>query len=226
MFILSWIFLGLSVVSLLLYTISLLKNIDTLQKISSIMMITFFGILNIVLLANKLPDTFNTLITTIITYAILITTIALGAFLKTKYINNIKYSLFLITTLIWVSLYNSVFYIFRVSNLLIILMITIYISLFIFTCIKIGKQKSHFYFYSLIELFSCYILNFCSIISLLYGRTLNSLVLFLGTSTNIALVLIYIFNIKKSYKHERMIKYLSLLAAQLLISYSNVILFY
>lgn len=226
MFILNWIFLGLSAFSLLLYIISLLKNIDTLQKISSIMMITFFGILNIAFLANKLPDTYNTLITTIITYSILITTIALDAFLKTKYIDNIKYSFFLITTLTWISLYNSVFYIFRISNVLIIFMILVYISLFIFTCIKIGKQKSHFYFYSLIELLPCYFLNFTSIISLLYGKTLNSLVLFLGTSTNVALVLFYIFNIKKSYKHERMIKYLSLLAAQLLISYSNVILFY
>lgn len=226
MFILNWIFLGLSAFSLLLYIISLLKNIDTLQKISSIMMITFFGILNIAFLANKLPDTYNTLITTIITYSILITTIALDAFLKTKYIDNIKYSFFLITTLTWISLYNSVFYIFRISNVLIIFMILVYISLFIFTCIKIGKQKSHFYFYSLIELLPCYFLNFTSVISLLYGKTLNSLVLFLGTSTNVALVLFYIFNIKKSYKHERMIKYLSLLAAQLLISYSNVILFY
>lgn len=226
MFILNWIFLGLSAVSLLLYLISLLKKIETLNKISSIMMITFFGALNIVFLVNKLPDTFNTLITTIITYILLIAIVVIDTFITAKFIDNIKYVIFLVSTTIWISLYNSVFYIFRISNLLSIFLILIYISIFIFACLKIEKQKTHFYFYSLVELIPCYILNFCSIISLLYGRTLSSLVLFLGTSINLTLVIFYILNIKKSYKHERMIKYLSLLAAQLLISYSNVILFY
>lgn len=223
---LNWIFLGLSALSLLLYIISLFKKIDILNKVSSIMLIAFLGTLNTLFLLNKLPDTFNTVIFSITTYVLLTTVCILSIIKDNNVLKNLASILFFINIITWFSFYKSIFYIFRIPTLLFIFLVLFYIAIFTFTSIKIGKQKLHFYFYSFIELIPCFCLNFCSIISLIFGRTLNSLILFWGTSTNIALVIFYIFNIKKSYKHERLIKYLSLLVAQLLISYSNVILFY
>lgn len=223
---LNWIFLGLSALSLLLYIISLIKKIEILNKISSILLITFLGTLNTLFLLNKLPDSFNTVIFSITTYILLTTAYLLSTLKENKLLKKVILFIFFTNNILWLSFYKSIFYIFRIPTLLFVFVCLCYITLSSFSFIKIGKQKLNFYFYSFLELVPCFCLNFCSIISLIFGRTLNSLVLFLGTSANIALVIFYIFNIKKSYKHERMIKYLSLLAAQLLISYSNVILFY
>lgn len=223
---LNWIFLGLSALSLLLYIISLIKKIEILNKISSILLIAFLGTLNTLFLLNKLPDSFNTVIFSITTYVLLTTAYLLSTLKENKLLKKVILFIFFTNNILWLSFYKSIFYIFRIPTLLFVFVCLCYITLSTFSFIKIGKQKLNFYFYSFLELVPCFCLNFCSIISLIFGRTLNSLVLFLGTSANIALVIFYIFNIKKSYKYERPIKYLSLLAAQLLISYSNVILFY
>ena len=66
----NWIFLSLSVISVGLYTFSLIKKFELLKKISAGTILPFITALSISFLLNKLPDSRHTITTTIITMSL------------------------------------------------------------------------------------------------------------------------------------------------------------
>jgi hypothetical protein len=125
----------------------------------------------------------------------------------------------------WITLYRIVFYIHKVPLWLSILMFFIYLAGTIAAIILSGKQEIRFYaLFALSFALSAY-LHFCSLIFLCFEKSENGIMLFAGTSVFMCLTAFHFINqAKLNFKHAGKIRYGLLVASQILIACSNVLM--
>ena len=221
----NWILLSSLAVILILLIISHILKKTVLQKICECLIIPLFGALNVLLLRDYLPDSRHLIKITII--ALSLSTIS-TIFLSLEKIKLLRISgriLILANVFCWITLYRTVFFIHKVPLWLTILMSCIYIAGTIAAIILSGKQEIKFYvlFACSFALSSC--LHFCSLIFLCYETSWNSILLFAGATIFAALTAFHFINqAKLNFKHAGVIRYSLMLASQVLIASSNILM--
>lgn len=221
----NWIILGLLIISAILLITSYIKKISLLQKISENLIIPLFGSLIVLLLRNYLPDSLHLIKITISALSFITISTIFISFEKNKILRISGRILVLSGIICWSFLYKSIFFIHKVPLWLSILMITIYLAGMISAIILSGKQEVQFYILFALSFALAAYLHFCSLIFLCYETAGNSIMLFLGTSIFIALTAFHFINqAKLKIKHAGVIRYCLLVASQILIACSNILM--
>lgn len=221
----NWILLGALVVTAGLLIFSYIKKNILVKKITESLIIPLFGAINVLILWNYLPDSLHLIKITIAALSLVtISTIFISCEQK-KPLRISGRILVLAAAAIWISLYRTIFFIHKVPLWLYIIMIALYLAGLIISIILSGKQE--FLFYALFSLsfsLSAY-LNFTSLIFLCFETGWSSILLFAGTSLFIALTSFHFVNqAKLKIKHAGVIRYCLLVASQILIACSNILM--
>ena len=221
----NWILLGsLAVILITLVTSHILKKV-ILQKICECLMIPIFGVFNILLLRDYLPDSLHLIKITITALSLATISTIFLSLEKIKLLRIFGRILILANVFCWITLYRTVFFIHKVPLWLTILMTGIYLAGTIAAIILSGKQEIKFYL-----LFACSFalssyLHFCSLIFLCYETSGNSIMLFAGTTLYEALTAFHFINqARLKFKHAGVIRYCLLIASQILIACSNILM--
>ena len=221
----NWILLALIIIAAGLLIFAYIKKIIIIQKICACCIIPLFGILNILLLSHSLPDSRHIMKLTISALSLVTISTIFITFEKIKSLRVLGRIIVLTSILCWISLYRTIFYIHKVPFWLTILMCIIYLAALIISIILAGKQEIVFYgLYALSFLISAY-LHFCSLIFLCFEHTGSSFMLFAGTTIFMGLTGFHFINqAKLKYKHAGAIRYSLLVASQILIACSNLLM--
>ena len=221
----DWILLGLIIVSALLLIISYIKKINLLQKICECLIIPLFGALNVLLLRNYLPDSLHLIKITITALSLITISTIFISFESKKTLRILGRFFVLAGILCWISLYRTVFFLHKVPLWLIIIMAVIYLACVITAIILSGKQQSAYYVLFILSFAISAYLNFSSLIFLCFEFAGSSIMLFAGTTLFLALNSFHFINqAKLKIKHAGVIRYSLLVASQILIACSNIIL--
>ncbi len=221
----DWILLGSIIITAGLLIYSYIKKVKLLQKISECLIIPLFAVLVILLLREYLPDSLHLIkVTTIALSLVTVSTIFIS-FESKKLLRVSGRILVLSSLLCWISLYKSIFYIHNVPAWLIILMSLIYIAALVTAIILSGKQPFLFYILFAIGFALSAYLHFCSLLFLCYERRASAIMLFAGASIFLILNAFHFINqAKLKFKHAGVIRYSLLIASQVLIACSNILM--
>lgn len=221
----DWILLGsLAVILITLVTSHILKNV-ILQKICECLMLPVFGALNILLLRDYLPDSLHLIKITITALSLATISTIFLSLEKIKLLRIFGRILILANVFCWITLYRSIFFIHKVPLWLTILMSVLYLAGMVCTIILSGKQKALFYILFAFSFILSSYLHFCSLIFLCYERRVSSILLFAGASIFLALNAFHFINqAKLKFKHAGVIRYSLMLASQILIACSNLLM--
>ena len=221
----NWILLGALVISLGLLIVSYILKKIVLQKSCECLMLPLFGALNILLLRDYLPDSLHLIKITIVALSLITVSTIFLAFEKVKALRVLGRILVLAGAFTWIYLYRTVFFIHKVPLWLIILMSVIYMAGMVTAIILSGKQEVPFYILFALSFALSSYLNFCSLVFLCYEKTGSSIMLFSGTCLFLALNAFHFVNqAKLKFKHAGIIRYNILLASQILIACSNILM--
>lgn len=219
-----WIIYSFTLIFLAAYVIGLLKKITLLRDISSAMILPLAGLSYFFIIFGLLPDSYHTILLSLISYVSLIISQICNIFAKNKKLSIVSKILFYISILSWSNLYLSVFYIYSVSNIIIIAVTIFYILLCLATCILCGKKTIIFYLVTSICILLSGINNLFGFSFLIYRSSANTILLYLGTLLSSALVIFYILDTYRfKTKLGMPISFFLLIASQVLISYSNIL---
>ena len=225
MTIINWILISVLAIDFILLIISHILKKVVMQKITECFIMPVFGAFLVLLLQNYLPDSLHLIKVTIAALSLATVSTIFLSFDKYKFLRIFGRILILANVFCWITLYRSVFYIHSVPLWLIILMSCIYVAGTIAAIILSGKQELRFYI-----LFACSFalssyLHFCSLIFLCYEKTGSSILLFAGTTIFAALTAFHFINqAKLKIKHAGIIRYSLLVASQVLIACSNLLM--
>ena len=225
MTIINWILISVLAIDFILLIVSHILKKVVMQKITECLIMPVFGAFLVLLLKNYLPDSLHLIKVTIAALSLATVSTIFLSFDKYKFLRIFGRILILANVFCWITLYRSVFYIHSVPLWLIILMSCIYVAGTIAAIILSGKQELRFYIlFALSFALSAY-LHFCSLIFLCYGKTGNAIMLFAGTTIFAALTAFHFINqAKLKIKHAGIIRYSLLLASQVLIACSNLLM--
>ena len=221
----NWIFLGLIIVAFVLLIISYIKKIIVLQKTCECLILPLAATLITLWLTESLPDSFHIIVITVTAFALISLS---GFFLAFETVKTLLFAgrLSSIANLLcWCVLYEPIFRIHSVPVWLWIICSTFYIAVIITCCILSGKQSLLFYFLFAAAFSVVAFLHFCALMFLCYERTIASLLLFAGASLSTGLITFHFLNqTKLKTKHAGVIRYSLLVASQILIACSNILL--
>ena len=221
----SWILLGLLTINLILLVISHILKKTLMQKITECLMIPVFGAFTVLLLRNFLPDSRHLMKVTIIALSLSTISTIFLSLEKIKLLRIFGRILILANAFCWITLYRTVFFIHKVPLWLTILMSGIYLAGTIAAIILSGKQEIKFYILFAFSFALSAYLHFCSLIFLCYETSTSSILLFTGTSLFAGLTAFHFINqAKLNFKHAGVIRYSLMLASQVLIACSNVLM--
>ena len=225
MTIINWILISVLAIDFILLIVSHILKKVVMQKITECLIMPVFGAFLVLLLKNYLPDSLHLIKVTIAALSLATVSTIFLSFDKYKFLRIFGRILILANVFCWITLYRSVFYIHSVPLWLIILMSCIYVAGTIAAIILSGKQELRFYIlFTLSFALSAY-LHFCSLIFLCYEKTGNSIMLFTGTTIFATLTAFHFINqAKLKIKHAGIIRYSLLLASQVLIACSNLLM--
>ena len=225
MTIINWILISVLAIDFILLIVSHILKKVVMQKITECLIMPVFGAFLVLLLKNYLPDSLHLIKVTIAALSLATVSTIFLSFDKYKFLRIFGRILILANIFCWITLYRSVFYIHSVPLWLIILMSCIYVAGTIAAIILSGKQELRFYIlFALSFALSAY-LHFCSLIFLCYEKTGNTIMLFAGTTIFAALTAFHFINqAKLKIKHAGIIRYSLLLASQVLIACSNLLM--
>ena len=225
MTIINWILISVLAIDFILLIVSHILKKVVMQKITECLIMPVFGTFLILLLKNYLPDSLHLIKVTIAALSLATVSTIFLSFDKYKFLRIFGRILILANVFCWITLYRSIFYIHSVPLWLIILMSCIYVAGTIAAIILSGKQELRFYIlFALSFALSAY-LHFCSLIFLCYEKTGNAIMLFAGTTIFAALTAFHFINqAKLKIKHAGIIRYSLLLASQVLIACSNLLM--
>lgn len=219
------ILLGLIIIDTGLYILSLLKKIGLLRKISSSIFLPFAGAFLTLFLFSYLPDSRHIIIVTISALSMASLAVIFFCFTTTTRSNVFFKLSYILSLIIWIELYRSCFYIYRIPVLLYTLCSITYFSILIAIFIFSGKQRIYYYINHILGLLAGFLLNFCSFIILCYTPCLQSVLLFTGTLSALALIVFYILHITKyNFRYYRQLFFIILISSQILITVSNIML--
>lgn len=223
----TYIFSGLLAVAVALYFI--FKKLDKTfwTRLIATFILPLTEALAISAMTIRLPDSKHLILLSLIAYIFSSACIILFLFDKNTNCRVIARTLFLCSMSAWLALFSSTYYIYRIPLLLSIICTLIYISIFVFTFIMLGKQRKSHYFWAVISLLVCSLLHFCSAVTLVSGRTIYSIILFAGTSIVYVLDIFYLRLYKKEpAKNTKFLLSLLLISSQILISVSCFLMIY
>lgn len=225
MTIINWILISVLAIDFILLIVSHILKKVVMQKITECLIMPVFGAFLVLLLKNYLPDSLHLIKVTIAALSLATVSTIFLSFDKYKFLRIFGRILILANVFCWITLYRSIFYIHSVPLWLIILMSCIYVAGTIAAIILSGKQELRFYIlFALSFALSAY-LHFCSLIFLCYEKTGNAIMLFAGTTIFAALTSFHFINqAKLKIKHAGIIRYSLLLASQVLIACSNLLM--
>ncbi len=225
MTIINWILISVLAIDFILLIVSHILKKVVMQKITECLIMPVFGAFLVLLLKNYLPDSLHLIKVTIAALSLATVSTIFLSFDKYKFLRIFGRILILANVFCWITLYRSIFYIHSVPLWLIILMSCIYVAGTIAAIILSGKQEVRFYIlFALSFALSAY-LHFCSLIFLCYEKTGNAIMLFAGTTIFAALTAFHFINqAKLKIKHAGIIRYSLLLASQVLIACSNLLM--
>lgn len=221
----NWIIFSLIIITAGLLIFAYIKKISILKKICAGLIIPLFAALDILLLSNYLPDSLHLIKMTATALSLTTISTILITFEQKKLFRVSGRFLVLAGAVFWILLYKSIFYIYKVPLWLIILMSVIYLGGLIATLIISGKQRPLIYvLFTLCFALSAY-LHFCSFIFLCFERRISSVLLFCGASLFLGLTAFHFINqTKLKIKHATAIRYSLIVASQVLIACSNILL--
>ena len=221
----NWILTGALAVTLGLLIITFILKKTLPRKICECLIIPLFGALNILLLRDYLPDSLHLIKITI--FALSLVTLS-TIFISLEKIKALRVSgriLVLAGTFCWATLYRTIFFIHKVPLWLTILMSALYLAGMLCAIILSGKQKPLFYILFALSFTLSSYLHFCTLIFLCYERRVSSILLFAGASLFLALNAFHFINqARLKFKHAGVIRYSFLVASQILIACSNILM--
>lgn len=222
-----WILCGLIFISLLIYFIFLfVKKVEILQYISSIFPILLTGILNLLFLYSNIPDSYHIIKISAIAFTLASITQILSSFVDNRKGKIAEGILFISSLFIWIELYKSVFYIFRVPNWInIIAGCTYLVIILLLLLIFIKKQTFLFYLFAVLSLVLVSFLHYCAFVSLCYQPANFSIVKFIGITILMGYIVFGLLNNSIiNLKLKNMISFLSLFISFTLIALSNLMI--
>ena len=221
----TWILLSALAIILILLVISHILKKTLMQKITECLMIPVFGAFTVLLLRNYIPDSLHLIKVTIIALSLATISTIFLSLEKIKLLRIFGRILILANVFCWITLYRTVFFIHKVPLWLTILMSCIYLAGTISAIILSGKQEIKFYILFAFSFALSAYLHFCSLIFLCFEARGNSILLFAGTTLFAGLTAFHFINQAKfNFKHAGVIRYSLLLASQVLIACSNVLM--
>ena len=221
----TWILLSALAIILILLVISHILKKTLMQKITECLMIPVFGAFTVLLLRNYIPDSLHLIKVTIIALSLATISTIFLSLEKIKLLRIFGRILILTNVFCWITLYRTVFFIHKVPLWLTILMSCIYLAGTISAIILSGKQEIKFYILFAFSFALSAYLHFCSLIFLCFETRGNSILLFAGTTLFAGLTAFHFINQAKfNFKHAGIIRYSLLLASQVLIACSNVLM--
>lgn len=221
----TWILLSALAIILILLVISHILKKTLMQKITECLMIPVFGAFTVLLLRNYIPDSLHLIKVTIIALSLATISTIFLSLEKIKLLRIFGRILILANVFCWITLYRTVFFIHKVPLWLTILMSCIYLAGTISAIILSGKQEIKFYILFAFSFALSAYLHFCSLIFLCFETRGNSILLFAGTTLFAGLTAFHFINQAKfNFKHAGVIRYSLLLASQVLIACSNVLM--
>ncbi len=221
----DWILLGAIIIAAGLLIFSYIKKVKLLQKICECLIIPLFEALVILILREYLPDSLHLIKVTTVSLSLATVSTIFISFESKKLLRVSGRILVLSSIISWISLYKSIFYIHNVPVWLAILMSAIYLAALITAIILSGKQPLLFYLLFAIGFALSAYLHFCSLLFLCYERRVSSIMLFAGASLFIILNAFHFINqAKLNFKHAGVIRYSLLIASQVLIACSNILM--
>jgi hypothetical protein len=124
----NWILLSIIIINTGLIILSWIKNFSILQKICECIMLPLFGAMDILILKEYLPDSLHLMKVTIITLALVTISTVFLSFEKVKILRILGRILVVLSVVCWITLYRSVFFIYKVPLWLTLLMGFIYLA--------------------------------------------------------------------------------------------------
>lgn len=220
-----WILVSFIAVFMALNIVGFCKKIPILAKISSVFILPLVGILNISFLKDLLPDSFHVIFITVIAYTFLTISQVLHIFETKNTFIILSRFFFVMTIITWCHLYFSVFYIYRVPLYLTIFLGFLSLIVSAVNCIFIGRQKLHIYISTIAGIIVTSFLFYLTFVFFIHKKTTSTILLNAGTLITIALVVFYSLDFLKYHsKLGKPIKLFLLIAAQTLISFSNILM--
>ena len=216
---------GILVVSLVIYVIfTFAKKNKIIQDISSILVIISIGILSGLSLTSYIPASYHILKLTILAFSFITLKQVLDIFENNRKVSIISGILFLITITVWIALYKSVFFIYRVPLWVNILAASSYFVLFLLMfLIFVKKHKFIFYLFSIISGIIMSFLHYSAFVYLCFNPVDYNIIKFIGITllmgyTVFGMLTKSIINIKL----QKFISFMILAAAFVLIPLSNI----
>ena len=223
--VLKWILLSVIVIDLTLLIFAYIKKNPLMKKICECLIIPFAGTIVSLFLSSYLPDSLHLFKVTIIALSLITISTIFISFERYKPLLIAGRILCLSGIIVWISLYREIFFIYSVPAWIIILALCLYIATIIAACILSGIQGFLFYGLFTATFAIAAYLHFCSLTFIIYGHTGSSIMLFCGTSLYTALVAFHFINhAKLKFKHAGVIRYILLVASQVLIACSNILM--
>ena len=221
----NWILLSLMIIAAGLLIFSYIQKNILIKKICESLIIPLFGAINVLILRNYLPDSLHLIKVTITALSLVTISTIFIACEEIKPLRIAGRILVLAGTATWISLYRTIFFIDKVPLWLSILMIALYLAGLIISIILSGKQELVFYgLFTLSFILSAY-LHFTSLIFLCFETGWSSILLFIGSSLFIGLTSFHFINqARLKFKHAGVIRYCLLVASQILIACSNILM--
>ena len=221
----NWILLGAIIVTTGLLIFSYIKKYRLLKIICESLIIPLFGAINILFLRNYLPDSRHLIKITITALSLITISTVFIALEKKRILRVSGRVLVLAGAVTWISLYKTVFFIHKVPLWLTIIMLMIYLAGLIVSIILSGKQDPVFYVLFAFSFMVSAYLNFCSMIFLCFETSGSAVMLFAGTALFLGLTAFHFINqAKLKIKHAGVIRYSLLVASQILIACSNILM--
>lgn len=220
-----WILFSFVLIVSALYVVSLIKNFNLINNISSIIVLPLIGATNLTFLQHYYPDSFHISLITLLVYITILLTQVCFLFNKKQIFSYLGIALYILASILWCDIYISAVYIYRISFVYKLIFIIISGLIAAGTCIFSGKQKIYVYVVITTAVFIAGLLAYFTFAFLIYGKKISAILLSAGAIANIALIIMYSLDkYKFNLKYGNTIKLAVLIAAQTLISYSNVLM--
>ena len=223
-----WIFLGTVIVSVVFYIISLFKKWKLVEKITHALFLPLFGGLVISLLFTKLPDSIHIVQLTFTAFLFAEIAELFIIFSDTKKHQTIENICFLCSTIAWIQLYFSTYYIYAIHLWAIIVMTLItMIACGIYLAFAGHQQR-----FIMITNACCFLaigfLTYTTFVNLIYSHKFYPLLLLLGCillfTTLISQTLLRTEKSKFSDEGGKIMHVVFINAAQLLTAFSGILI--
>ena len=224
-----WVLVGIIALALILYFVfTFAKEIKVIQNISASLILPCVGILNHFFLLPLVPDSYHIIKLTALAFIFISFAVVAKCFFDNIKATQIESILFCLSTGAWFSLFRAVFLIHKVPLWANIISLSTYVIIYtLLFLIFIKKQSITFYLLTIISLLITSALHYSSFIFLCFDPSKAHLIGFIGTTFLVGYIIFDILNKSVlNLKLKKLISIFILLASQVLIALSVLMIFY